>query len=78
MADKRFVEALKRNSKRSTDKNTTFYHFGGWKQSERKREFVEAGKQVARNEEFHSTTRMLYPLVRGTYAIPGVNYRHLC
>jgi len=29
------------------DKSTTFYKFGGWKQSERKREFVEAGKKVA-------------------------------
>ncbi len=49
MADKRFVEALKKKFEEDpTDKNTTFYHFGGWKQSERKREFVEAGKQVAK------------------------------
>ncbi|MGO9386615.1 MAG: coenzyme-B sulfoethylthiotransferase subunit alpha [Methanobacterium sp.] len=49
MADKRFVEALKKKFEEDpTDKNTTFYHFGGWKQSERKREFVEAGKEVAK------------------------------
>ena len=49
MADKRFVEAFKKKFEEDpTDKNTTYYHYGGWKQSERKREFVEAGKQVAK------------------------------
>ncbi len=48
MADKMFIEALKKAFKEDPDeRNTTFYKFGGWKQSERKREFVEAGKKVA-------------------------------
>ena len=49
MADKMFLDAMKKKFEEDpTDKNTTYYHFGGWKQSERKREFVEAGKQVAK------------------------------
>jgi methyl-coenzyme M reductase alpha subunit len=48
MADKMFIDALKKAFKEDpADKNTTFYTYGGWKQSERKREFVEAGKKVA-------------------------------
>ncbi len=44
-----FLDAMKKKFEEDpTDKNTTYYHFGGWKQSERKREFVEAGKEVAR------------------------------
>ncbi len=49
MADRMFLDAMKKKFEEDpTDKNTTFYHFGGWKQSERKREFVEAGKEVAK------------------------------
>ncbi len=48
MADKLFIKALKEKFEEAPDeKSTTFYKFGGWKQSERKREFVEAGKEVA-------------------------------
>lgn len=48
MADKMFIEALKKAFKEDPeDKKTTFYTYGGWKQSERKREFVEAGIKVA-------------------------------
>jgi len=48
MADKKFMEALNKKFKEAPEeKKTTFYSFGGWKQSERKREFVEAGKEVA-------------------------------
>jgi len=48
MADKMFIRALKEKFEEAPDeKTTTFYKFGGWKQSERKREFVEAGKEVA-------------------------------
>ncbi|MDD1774665.1 MAG: coenzyme-B sulfoethylthiotransferase subunit alpha [Methanobacterium sp.] len=48
MADKMFIDALKKAFKEDPeDKNTTFYTYGGWKQSERKREFVEAGIKVA-------------------------------
>jgi len=48
MADKMFIKALKEKFEEAPEeKSTTFYKFGGWKQSERKREFVEAGKEVA-------------------------------
>jgi len=48
MADKLFINALKKAFKEDPEENkTTFYTFGGWKQSERKTEFVEAGKKVA-------------------------------
>ncbi len=30
-----------------TDKHTSFYHFGGWKQSKRKQEFIKRAKQIA-------------------------------
>jgi methyl-coenzyme M reductase alpha subunit len=49
MAEKMFIEALKKAFKEEpTDRTTSYYKYGGWKQSERKREFVEAGKEVAR------------------------------
>jgi methyl-coenzyme M reductase alpha subunit len=49
MAEKMFIEALKKAFKEDpTDRTTSYYKYGGWKQSERKREFVEAGKEVAR------------------------------
>jgi len=48
MAEKMFIDALKKAFKEDpADKKTSFYKFGGWKQSERKTEFVEAGKKVA-------------------------------
>ncbi len=48
MADKKFIGALKKAFKEDpTDKNTEYYKFGGWKQSERKTEFVQAGKEIA-------------------------------
>jgi methyl-coenzyme M reductase alpha subunit len=49
MAEKMFIEALKKAFKEDpTERTTSYYKFGGWKQSERKREFVAAGKEVAR------------------------------
>lgn len=48
MADRLFLDAMKKKFEEDPkDKSTTFYKYGGWKQSERKREFVEAGKKVA-------------------------------
>ena len=49
MAEKMFIEALKKAFKEEpTDRTTSYYKYGGYKQSERKREFAEAGKEVAR------------------------------
>ncbi len=49
MADKLFINALKKKFEESPEeKKTTFYTLGGWKQSERKTEFVNAGKEVAK------------------------------
>ena len=48
MADKKFIDALNKKFKESPDaKTTTFYNLGGWKQSERKTEFYNAGKDIA-------------------------------
>jgi methyl-coenzyme M reductase alpha subunit len=48
MADKMFINAMKKKFEESPDKKTThFYDLNGWKQSERKTEFVAAGKEVA-------------------------------
>lgn len=48
MADKRFIEALNKKFKEAPEeKTTTFYNLGGWKQSERKTEFYNAGKDIA-------------------------------
>ncbi len=48
MAEKMFIEALKKAFKEDpTEEKTTFYNKGGWSQSERKREFVAAGKEIA-------------------------------
>lgn len=48
MADRLFLDAMKKKFEEDPkEKSTTFYQYGGWKQSERKREFVEAGKKVA-------------------------------
>ena len=49
MAEKMFIEALKKAFKEDpTEEKTTFYNKGGWSQSERKREFVAAGKEIAK------------------------------
>ncbi len=48
MADKKFMEALKKKFEEAPDEQKThFYDLGGWKQSERKTEFVNAGKEIA-------------------------------
>jgi methyl-coenzyme M reductase alpha subunit len=48
MADKMFINAMKKKFSEAPDEKTThFYNLGGWEQSERKREFVAAGKEVA-------------------------------
>ncbi|MGZ7134676.1 MAG: coenzyme-B sulfoethylthiotransferase subunit alpha [Methanobacterium sp.] len=48
MADKMFINALNKAFKESPDeKKTEFYKFNGYKQSERKVEFAEAGKEIA-------------------------------
>ncbi|HMK54387.1 MAG TPA: coenzyme-B sulfoethylthiotransferase subunit alpha [Methanobacteriaceae archaeon] len=49
MAEKMFINALKKAFEEDpTDKTTSYYKYGGWRQSERKTEFVEAGKEVAK------------------------------
>jgi len=48
MADKKFMDALKKKFEESPEETKThFYDLGGWKQSERKTEFVNAGKEIA-------------------------------
>jgi len=48
MADKKFIGALKKAFKEDpTERNTEYYKFNGWRQSERKTEFVNAGKEIA-------------------------------
>ncbi|GAB4309134.1 MAG: coenzyme-B sulfoethylthiotransferase subunit alpha [Methanobacteriaceae archaeon] len=48
MADKLFMKALKEKFEESPEETKTeFYKYGGWKQSERKTEFVNAGKEIA-------------------------------
>ncbi len=48
MADKKFIHALKKAfNEDPTDKTTEYFKYGGWKQSERKTEFVNAGKEIA-------------------------------
>ena len=49
MAEKLFIKALKKAFEEDpADKTTSYYKFGGWRQSERKTEFVAAGKEVAK------------------------------
>ncbi|MDR2967386.1 MAG: coenzyme-B sulfoethylthiotransferase subunit alpha [Methanobacteriaceae archaeon] len=49
MANKKFIKALNKKFKEAPeDKTTTYYTYGGWTQSERKTEFVNAGKEVAK------------------------------
>ena len=81
MAEKMFIEALKKAFKEDpTERTTSYYKFGGWKQSERKREFVAAGKEVARKRGIPQYDpdvgtplgqRVLMPYQR-------VHNRHLC
>ncbi len=48
MADKMFINALNKAFKEDPeDKKTEFYKYNGYKQSERKVEFAEAGKEIA-------------------------------
>lgn len=48
MADKKFMDALKKKFEEAPEEQKThFYDLGGWKQSERKTEFVNAGKEIA-------------------------------
>ena len=48
-ADKKFMEALTKKFKEDpTDRTTTFYNLGGWRQSERKTEFVKEGEEIAK------------------------------
>ena len=48
MADKKFINALNKKFEESPDdKKTHFYDYGGWKQSERKTQFYEKGKEIA-------------------------------
>ncbi|MDO9043858.1 MAG: coenzyme-B sulfoethylthiotransferase subunit alpha, partial [Methanobacteriaceae archaeon] len=48
MADKKFISALKKKFDESPEeKKTTYYNKGGWKQSERKTQFVNKGKEIA-------------------------------
>ncbi|MEG3224248.1 MAG: coenzyme-B sulfoethylthiotransferase subunit alpha [Methanobacteriales archaeon Met13] len=49
MAEKLFIKALKKAFEgEPTDKTAAYFKYGGWKQSERKSEFVAAGKEVAK------------------------------
>ena len=48
-ADKKFIDALSKKFKEEpTDKTTTFYNLGGRSQSERKREFIAEGAEIAK------------------------------
>ena len=48
MADKKFIDAMKKKfSEDPTEKTTQFYNMGGWTQSERKTAFVNEGKEIA-------------------------------
>lgn len=47
--EKLFIEACKKKFPEDpTEKHTHFYTFGGWRQSKRKREFVEAANKIAK------------------------------
>ncbi|WP_407374636.1 coenzyme-B sulfoethylthiotransferase subunit alpha [Methanobrevibacter sp.] len=48
MADKKFLDAMKKKfTEDPTEKTTQFYNMGGWTQSERKTAFVNEGKEIA-------------------------------
>ncbi len=45
--EKMFLEELEKKFKEDpTKKTTTYYHFGGWKQSKRKQEFYRASQKI--------------------------------
>ena len=47
--DKLFLDAMKKKFKEApTEVNTHYYTFGGWKQSKRKREWVEQANKIAK------------------------------
>lgn len=47
--DKLFIDAMKKKFKEDpTEVNTHYYTFGGWKQSERKKEWVEQANKIAK------------------------------
>ena len=47
--EKLFIDAMKRKFKEDpTEVNTNYYTFGGWKQSKRKREWVEQANKIAK------------------------------
>jgi len=47
--EKLFMKAMKKKFKEDpTDEHTTYYSFGGWKQSKRKREWVEQANKIAK------------------------------
>ena len=47
--EKLFMKAMKKKFKEDpTDEHTTYYSFGGWKQSKRKREWVEQSAKIAK------------------------------
>jgi len=49
MADKLFMDAMKKKFKEDpTEQYTHFYTFGGWKQSKRKQEFVKEANKIAK------------------------------
>lgn len=49
MADKKFMDALKKKFEEAPEEQKThFYDLGGWKQSQRKTEFVNAGEEIAK------------------------------
>ena len=53
MANKKFIKALNKkfndfDENAPENNQTQYYKFGGWKQSDRKTEFVNAGKEVAK------------------------------
>ena len=81
MAEKLFIDALKKAFKEDpTEEKTTFYNFGGWKQSERKREFVAAGKEIAAKRGISNVRpRRRYTIrTESPHALPGFWNRHLC
>lgn len=47
--EKLFMAAMKKKFKEApTEVNTNYYSFGGWKQSKRKREWVEQANKIAK------------------------------
>ena len=60
MADKKFLDAMKKKFREDpTEKTTQFYNMGGWTQSERKTAFVNEVKKLQKKEESQCTTQTL-------------------